>query len=112
MVHQGQQLVQQQEVSLQINNWFNFVILALFILAVILIGLPASIYLFKKGVEGFVIHKFARLPKKFLIVPGFGNYSIEVFFYGLFIFVFSVWFLFFDKGGQLGNFINQVKSLF
>ena len=112
MAHQEQRLVRQQEVSLQINNSFDFVTSTLFILAVIFIGLPASVYLCKKGVEGFAKYRFAKLPKYFLIVPGLGNYSIEVFFYGLFIFLFSIWFLFFDKGGHLGNYINKVKSFF
>lgn len=94
---------------MQINNWFDFVIFSLVTLAVTLIGLPVSIYLFKKGIEGFVKYKFAKLPGNFLIAPGLGNYSIEIIFYALFMFAFSVWYLFFDKGGQLGNFVNQTK---
>ena len=97
---------------MQINNWFDFVIFSLVTLAVTLIGLPVSIYLLKKGAEGFVKYKFAKLPGNFLIAPGLGNYSVEIIFYGLFIFAFSVWYLFFDKGGQLGNFINQARSFF
>ena len=100
----------QQEVSLQINNFFDFAIYSLFTLAVILIGLPFSIYLLKKGAEGFAKYKFTKLPRNFLIDSGLGNYSVEVIFYGLFIFSFSIWYLFFDKGGQLDNYINEVRS--
>jgi hypothetical protein len=107
-----QQLVRQQEASLQTNNWFDFLIFGLFTFSVILIGLPVSIYLFKKGLESFVKYKFARLPESFLIIPGFGNYSIEIFCYGLFMFSFSIWYLFFDKGGQLENFVKQAKHFF
>jgi hypothetical protein len=95
---------------LEINNWFRFATFSLFTLAVILIGLPASIYLIKKGVEGFVKYKFAKLPDRFLIAFGLGNYSIEIIFYGLLLLACSIWYLFFDKGGQLGNFVNQVRS--
>ena len=112
MVLQEQLLVLPQENILQINNWFDFVIFTLVILTVILVGLPTSIYLLKKGTEGFVKYKFAKLPKNFLIDPGLENSSVQVFLCGLFLFVFSVWFLFFDEGGQFGNFIDQTKSFF
>jgi hypothetical protein len=97
---------------MQINNWFDFVISTLFTFAVILIGLPASVYLIKKGIEGFVKYKFAKLPNDFLIAQGLGNYPIQVFLYGLFLVAFSVWFLFFDRGGQFSNYIIQVTSFF
>lgn len=97
---------------MQINNWFELLICGLFIFAAILIALPTSIYLLKKGIEGFVKYKFTKLPKNFLIAPDLGNYSVEIFFYGLCIFAVSIWILFFDKGGQLGNFVNQARSFF
>lgn len=97
---------------MEINNLFRLVIFGLFTLAVTLIGLPVSIYLLKKGIEGFVKYKFTKLPDKFLIAPGLGNYSVEIIFYGLFLSTFSLWYLFIDKGGQLRNFINQIKPLF
>lgn len=110
MGHQVQQLERQQEATLQINNWFDFVVFGLFTFAVTLIGLPISIYLLKKGIEAFAKYKFAKLPEKFLVAQGMGNYSVEIFFYGFFMFAFSVWYLFFDKGGQLNNFIYQAKT--
>lgn len=97
---------------MQINNWFDFVIFSLITLAVTFIGLPVSIYLLKKGAEGFAKYKFAKLPGDFLLAPGLGNYSVEILFYGLFMFTFSIWYLFFDKGGQLSNLINQARSFF
>lgn len=97
---------------MQINDYLKFTTFSLFAFAVIFIGLPVSIYLLKKGLEGFIKYRFSKMPKKFLIVPGYGNYSIEVIFYGLFLLVFSIWFLFFDKGGQLINYVKQIRSFF
>lgn len=96
---------------MQINNWFDFAIFCIFTFAVILIGLPTSFYLLTKGAEGFKKYKFAKLPKNFLMAPGLGNYSFEIIFYGLFMLAFSVWYLFFDKGGQLANCIGAAKRL-
>lgn len=96
-MHQGQHLVRQKEVSLQINNWLDLVISTLFIVGVMLIGLPLSIYLLKKGVEGLIKYRFGKLPNNFMIISGLGSYSIAVLFYGLFIFAFSIWFLFLTK---------------
>lgn len=68
---------------LQINNLFNFTIVSLFTLAVVLIGIPLSIYLFIKGIESFVKYRFCKLPKNYLIDSGLGTYSLEIIFYGL-----------------------------
>ena len=95
---------------MKIDNGFDLSIFALFTIAIILIGLPTSLYLFKKGIEGFRKYKFGKLPKGYLIVPGFGTYPLEVLFYGLFIFAFSMWYLFIDNGGQLQNFINEAGN--
>ncbi|MCP3887828.1 MAG: hypothetical protein GY702_02990 [Desulfobulbaceae bacterium] len=97
---------------MQVNNWFEFAIFSLFTFAVILIGLPVSIYLLKKGVEGFRRYRFKKLPPNFLVAPGLGTYSVEVVFYGVFIFAFAIWYLFIDKGGQLLNFISEAKAFF
>ena len=91
---------------MQINNWLDFTTYNLFTLAVVVIGIPLSIYLFKKGIQGFVKYRFNRLPENYLIVPGLGTYSVEVFFYGIVLFIFVVWYLFFDRGGALVNLIR------
>lgn len=96
---------------MQVNNWFDFAIFGLFTLAVILIGMPLSFYFLAKGAEGFKKYKFAKLPRNFLAAPGLGNYSVEITFYGLFMLAFSVWYLFFDKGGQLRNCIEAATKL-
>lgn len=94
---------------MQINSWLNLIIYIFFTLGVILIGIPVSLYLFKKGIEGFLKYGFNKLPENYLVAPGLGTYSFEIFFYGLLVFSFSVWYLFFDKGGQLVNFLSKVK---
>lgn len=96
---------------MQINNWFDFSIFFIFTLAVILVGLPVSFYLLIKGAQGFKKYKFLKLPKNFLMAPGLGAYSVEIIFYGLLMLVISVWYLFFDKGGQLANCIGAAKKL-
>ena len=96
---------------MQFDIWLNTTILTLFTLAIILIGLPASIYLLKKGAEALLKYKFNKVPNNFLIAPGLGKYPVEILFYGSFMFVFSVWYLFFYKDGQLNNNFMQLKKL-
>ena len=96
---------------MQFDIWLNTTILTLFTLAVIIIGLPAPIYLLKKGAEALQKYKFNKVPNNFLIASGLGNYSIEILFYGLIVFIFSVWYLFFYKGGQLNYNLMQLKKL-
>lgn len=95
---------------MQINNWFDLIIFTLFTFAVMVIGFPISLYLLKKGIEGFGEYKFKKLPKAYLIAPGLGTYSFEVAFYGILIFAFTIWYLFIDKGGQLQNLITNAKT--
>lgn len=97
---------------MQINNWFDFAILSLFLLGLVLIGMPLAIYLLYKGVLGFVKYKFKKLPSDFFRFPGFGTYSFEVIFYGLFLLIGIIWILFFDKGGQLVNLISETKAFY
>jgi len=96
---------------LQINNWFDFAILSLFLLGLVLIGLPFSIYLLYKGIIGFVNYKLKKLPSNFFRFPGIGNYSFEVIFYGLFLLVGIIWIIFFDKGGHLFSLIHEINDL-
>ena len=84
-------------------NGFDLAIFALFTFSVIFIGLPLSVYLIKKGVDGFRRYGFNKLPQGFLLEQGLGKYSIEILFYGIFLFSFSIWYLFMDKGGQLSR---------
>ncbi len=77
----------------------------------ILIGIPASIYFIKKGVEGFIKFRFDKFPKGF-IDADLGSSAFELLLIGLFMGVVSIWYLFIDEGGQLFNCINEVKSFF
>lgn len=95
---------------MQINNWIDFVLFFFFTLGVVVIGVPSSIYLLKKGIEGLVKYGFSRLPENFLATPGLGNYSLEVLLYGVFVFLFCLWYLFVDREGQLANFIHQAQN--
>ncbi len=94
---------------MRIDNWLDLTVFSIFTLVVVFFGVPFSIYLIKKGIEGFVKYRFSKLPKNYLIDSGLGTYSLEIIFYGLFLFIFSFWYLFFDKGGQLFNCINGVR---
>jgi hypothetical protein len=69
---------------LQINNWVDFITFTLFTLAVILIGIPMSIYFIKKGFEGFIKFGFKKFPKSF-VNSDLGSSSFELLFIGLFI---------------------------
>lgn len=96
--------------SLQTNNLINLIASIVFTLGVIIVGLPASIYFLKKGLEGFKKFGFAKFPKNFMPTTGLGRSFIEVVFYGVFLLAFSVWYLFFDRGGQLGNCYELIRS--
>ena len=96
---------------MEINNWFDFIIFTVFTLAMIVIGIPGSIYLIKKGVEGFIKFGFDKFPKGF-IDADLGSSAFELLFIGLFMGVTSIWYLFIDKGGQLFNCLNEVKKFF
>lgn len=94
---------------LQTNSRADIIIYSLFTLGVIIIGLPVSIYLLRKGIEGFLEYGLKKLPENYLIAPGLGSYSVEIFFYGLLMISFSIWYLFFDKGGQFINLLNEIR---
>ncbi len=94
---------------MRINNWFDLALNTSFILSVLGIGLPMSIYLLRKGLSGFKEHGIKKLPKNYLFGPGLGRYAVEVFFYGVFLLSVSLWCLFFDKGGQLINLITEIR---
>ena len=96
---------------MEIHNWFDLIIFTLFTLAVILIGIPMSIYLMKKGIEGFFKFGFDKFPKAFMDVD-LGSSFLEVLSIGLFIGGFSIWYLFIDKDGQLFNWLNEIKRFF
>lgn len=97
---------------MQINSWIGFVVFSMFTLAVMLVGIPISLYLFIKGIKGFIKYRCSKLPDNYLIDHGFGTYSYQIILYGLFIFISSIWYLFFDKGGQLFNLISNTKFFF
>jgi len=94
---------------LRINNWLDFVVLSIFTLGIAFIGIPLSLYLLKKGIDGFVKYRFSKLPNNYLIDTGLGTYSLEIICYGLIIATTVFWYLFIDKGGQLFNFINEIR---
>ena len=50
---------------MQISNWFNFVTFTVFTLSVIIIGLPFSIYLLKKGAKDLQSIDSPSCPKIF-----------------------------------------------
>lgn len=96
---------------MQLHGWLNITTFTIFTLAIVLIGLPTSTYLLCKGLEGFRKYGLKKLPINFMFDRGMGRYAIEITFYGLLLLVFSIWFLFFDKGGQLRNFFTLLKRL-
>ena len=96
---------------LEINNWVDFITSTLFTLAVILIGIPMSIYFIKKGIEGFIKFGFEKFPKGFVDLD-LGSSFFELLFIGLFIGGFSIWYLFIDKDGQLFNWLDGIKNFF
>ncbi|MDD2540507.1 MAG: hypothetical protein PHH28_05605 [Desulfuromonadaceae bacterium] len=96
---------------MQLHGWLNITTFTIFTLAILLIGLPFSMYLLCKGQEGFSKYGIKKLPINFMFAQGMGRYAIEITFYGLLLLVISIWFLFFDKGGQLKNLFTLLKRL-
>jgi len=97
---------------LEINNWFDLIIYSSFTLASITIGIPMILYLWQRGIDGWI--KFGcctKLPNYF-IDSGWGKTALELLFIGLFMTVGTIWYLFIDKGGHLFFWFNEVKEFF
>lgn len=95
---------------MEINKLIGLIIHGALAFAVVFIGIPLSLYLIKKGIEGFLKYGLNKLPNNYLKAPGLGTYSFEVFFYGLFLFIFNAWYLFLGEGGHLIEVINKTRS--
>ena len=97
---------------MEINNPLKLIVYSIFTFSVIFIGVPASLYLIKKGIEGVLRFGCKKLPVNYLVSSGLGTYAWEVVLYGILILVFSIWYLFIDRGGHLFPFIKGIGRFF
>ena len=107
----AQQWALLEEVSLQINDWFIFVVYTLFTFAVINFNVRITPYLFKKSIRDFKQYGFKKAPPRTYIDTSLSGYVLETITLGLFMGIFSVWFLFFSENNLL-NYFEQVLLFF
>lgn len=91
---------------------FYIIIHTIFTISVMVIGLPYTLYIIMKGIEGFIKFGFGKLPRNYLLIdPYLGKYAWKLFVFGLVMFVMNIWILFLDKGGHLFLFIDEWRSI-
>ena len=102
---------------MEINNWFDLIIYSVFTIGVLIIGLPQSIFLITKGLEGWI--KFGccnRLPNNFIHSNRLEDVGAEsplgILIFALVMLVIFIWYLFIYKGGNLFFWFKEVKEFF
>jgi hypothetical protein len=101
--------VQLEEELLEINNWVDFFLYALFTLGAITIGLPMGVLYTFAGIKYFRIYGLKKFPKN-IDANKYGKSSIEALFVGFFMIGSSVLYLFIDKGGHLYKCIEEAQK--
>ncbi len=96
---------------MQINDWFDFVLYTSFTL-MILVGSWWVPYFFKKSIRDFKQYGLKKkAPPRTYIDTSLSGYVLETIAIGLFMGIFSVWFLFFSENNLL-NYFEQVLLFF
>ena len=94
---------------MEINNTLDLILYVVCTIATLFILLPMGISCTVGGIKLFIKYRFKTLPEN-LLARKYGKTSIEVLFVGFFSLVFSLWYLFLDKGGNLVNLFNEVTK--
>ncbi|RZQ97135.1 hypothetical protein D8T25_19480 [Vibrio vulnificus] len=96
---------------MEINNWLDFVLTTTFFFGVIFILIPQGVNYIYVGVVGVIKYKKYRYDKGTDIYR-IGKNVFEIVGVGVFAIAFSIWFLFFDKGGHLFHYPAEVMRFF
>ncbi len=94
---------------MEINTWIDFVISSVFTIGVLFIGLPLGVKLSYHSIKRLTLK--GNIPySRNTIIKQFGKTPIQTLLIGLFGFVVSIWYLFFDRGGALILFYANASS--
>ncbi|WP_125718132.1 hypothetical protein [Pseudoalteromonas rubra] len=96
---------------MEINNWFDLVIYALFTLGIIFFALPGGIYYIRVSYLAYRRYGFGKLPKGSPAAEIAGS-ALGIFLLGVFSILVSLWYLFLDKEGNLFNFFKELNEFF
>ncbi|MEX6316295.1 hypothetical protein AB6G19_24200 [Providencia manganoxydans] len=83
---------------MEINNWVDFFLYTAYFTGVVVILIPLGVNFIYVGIAGVIKHKKIKYDKG-TDIHRIGRNVFEIVGVGVFAISFSVWFLFFDKGG-------------
>lgn len=96
---------------MEINNWVDFFLYTAYFTGVVVILIPLGVNYIYVGIAGVIKHKKIKYDKG-TDIHRIGRNVFEIVGVGVFAISFSVWFLFFDKGGHLLNYPAEVMRFF
>lgn len=96
---------------LEINNWVDFFLYTAYFTGVVVILIPLGVNFIYVGIAGVIKHKKIKYDKG-TDIHRIGRNVFEIVGVGVFAISFSVWFLFFDKGGHLLHYPAEVMRFF
>ncbi len=96
---------------MEINNWFDFIIYTVYFFGVALIILPTGILFLWLTIRKLIKMKPPKYEERHYKYFSARN-VFEVCLAGVFSVIFSVWYLFFAKGGNLFLYPTEVMKFF
>ena len=78
----------------------------------IIISIPISIYILKKGIETWIKFGCCKKIPKYFIDLGFGKTPLELLLSSILTILGIIWYLFVDKGGNLFYWLKELKEFF
>lgn len=96
---------------MEINNWFDFIIYTIYFFGVVIVILPTGVIFLWLTLKNLVKMRTPRYEIKHYKYFSARN-KFEVCVAGVFSVVFSVWYLFFAKGGNLFLYSSEVMRFF
>ncbi|EMY5614879.1 hypothetical protein KPO69_000097 [Providencia stuartii] len=96
---------------MEINNWFDFIIYTIYFFGVVIVILPTWVIFLWLTLKNLVKMRAPRYEKKHYKYFSARN-RFEVCVAGVFSVAFSVWYLFFAKGGNLFLYPSEVMRFF
>lgn len=96
---------------MEINSWFDFIIYTIYFLGVVVIILPVGVVFLWLTLKNLIKMRTPIYERKHFKYF-FARNVIEVCIAGGFAVIFSVWYLFFAKGGNLFLYPAEVMKFF
>lgn len=93
--------------QLVINDFLDFLSSTFLVLGGVFVGVPVGSYLIYSGIKVILGSGFHNMQKGFLY-SDFGNSPVEVVLGGVLMLAGSLWYLFYDSGGNLFSYPDAV----